>query len=142
MKLTILCVFLACTFPALGQNPLPVLKDGTVIDEKTEFRHDGPLLIAGKVKLKGISLDLRGPTTLAPGADLELDDVHIRVSDPPGSPNGTSGLLCDGPAKISIRHSTLTVEGGPRGRSLSDDELGISSGSCSGQAYGLHDFRT
>jgi hypothetical protein len=111
MKLTILGVFLACTFPALGQNPLPALKDGTVIDEKTEFRHDGPLLIAGKVKLKGISPDLRGPTTLAPGAHLELDDVHIRVSDPPGSPNGTSGLLCDGPAEISIRHSSLTVEG-------------------------------
>jgi hypothetical protein len=112
MKYALLCFLLTLAFPAFGQKTLPDLKDGTVIDEKTEFRHDGLLLISGHVKLKSISLDLRGPVTVAAGADLELDDVHIKVSDPPASPNGTSNLRCAGPAKISIRSSTMTTEGG------------------------------
>lgn len=111
MKYTLLCFLLTLAFPAFGQKTLPDLKDGTVIEEKTEFRHDGPLTISGRVKLKGISLDLRGPITVAAGADLELDDVKIKVSDPPASPNGTSGLHCDGPAKISIHRSTMIPEG-------------------------------
>jgi hypothetical protein len=112
MKPAHLCLFLAIASSALGQKALPQLKDGTVIDEKAEFRHDGPLLIAGRVKLKGISLDLRGPITVSAGAELELDGVNLRVADPPSSPNGTSGLHCEGPAKITIHNSTMTVEGG------------------------------
>lgn len=112
MKWTWLSFLLALASPALGQKTLPDLKDGTVIDEKTEFRHDGPLTVSGHVKLKGVSLDLRGPVTVASGADLELEDVKIQVSDPPASPNGTSGLHCDGPAKISIHRSTMVPQGG------------------------------
>ena len=96
---------------ARAQAPLPALRDGTVLDERAEFRQEGPLRIAGRVKLKGISLDLRGPVTLAAGADLELDDVTIKVSDPPGSANGTSGLHCEGPARIKINHSSMRAEG-------------------------------
>jgi hypothetical protein len=111
MKCIFLFFALIFAFPAFGQKPLPDLKDGTVIDEKTEFRHDGPLTVSGNVKLKGISLDLRGPITVASGADLELEDVNIRVSDPPDSPNGTSSLHCEGSAKIAIRRSTMIPEG-------------------------------
>lgn len=111
MKWPLLCFVLTLALPAFGQKALADLKDGTVIDEKTEFRHDGPLTISGRVKLRGISLDLRGPITVASGADLELDDVNIKVSDPPDSPNGTSGLRCDGPAKIHIHHSTMIPQG-------------------------------
>jgi hypothetical protein len=111
MKSALVHFFLILAFPAFGQKTLPALVDGTVIDEKTEFRHDGPLLIRGRVRLKGISLDLRGPITVASGADLELEDVNIKVSDPPGSPNGASGLRCEGPAKIRIHRSTASAEG-------------------------------
>src|SRR6185437_2436228 len=112
MKWASLCFLLTLTIPAFGQKNLPDLNDGTVIDEKTEFRHDGPLTVSRRVKLKGISLDLRGPINMASGADLELEDVNIQVSDPPDSPNGTSGLRCDGPAKISIHRSTMVPQGG------------------------------
>ena len=112
MKWASLCFLLTLAIPAFGQKTLPDLKDGTVIDEKTEFRHDGPLTVSGHVKLKGVSLDLRGPISVASGADLELENVNIQVSDPPDSPNGTSGLHCDGPAKISIHRSTMVPQGG------------------------------
>jgi hypothetical protein len=111
MKSAFLYLFLTVAFPALGQKTLPALKDGTVIDEKAEFRHDGSLSIAGHVKLKGISLDLRGAIMVASGADLELEDVHIKVSDPPASTNGASGLRCEGPAKIRVHRSTMTAVG-------------------------------
>lgn len=112
MKSASLYLFLlTLAFPAFGQRNLPALKDGTVIDEKATFRQDGPLLIAGRVKLRGISLDLRGAITVASGADLELENVTIKVSDPPRSPNGSSGLRCEGPAKITIHRSTMTAEG-------------------------------
>ncbi len=112
MKLAPFYTILVLAIPSFGQKALPELKDGTVINEKAEYRHDGSLQISGHVKLRGIALDLRGPVTVAAGADLELDDVHIKVSDPPASPNGTSNLRCAGPAKISIRSSTMTTEGG------------------------------
>jgi hypothetical protein len=111
MKSAFFCLLLTFALPAVGQTNLPALKDGTVIDERAAFRHDGPLLIGGRVKLKGISLDLRGPITVASGADLELEDVNIKVSDPPGSPNGTSGLRCEGPAKITVHRSSMSGEG-------------------------------
>lgn len=107
----LMCFLIMLTVFARGQKTLPPLKDGVVIDEKTDFRHDGALLISGHVKLKGISLDLRGPVTVSAGAELELDDVKLKVSDPPTAPNGTSGLRCEGPAKITIRKSTMTAEG-------------------------------
>lgn len=62
--------------------------------------------------MQGIDLDLRGPVTLASGTELELENVSIRVSDPPDSPNGTSALHCEGPVQISIRHSKMTTVGG------------------------------
>src|ERR1700680_1348231 len=111
MKSALLCLLTMLAFQAFAQKTMPELKDGTVIDEKMEYQHNGPLLISGRVKLRGISLDLRGPITVASGADLELEDVHIKVSDPPASPNGTSSLRCAGPAKITIRKSTMTTEG-------------------------------
>ena len=112
MKLaTFLFLLLTSTSIAVGQKTLPVLKDGTVVDEKTDFRQDGPLHIEGHVKLKGISLDLRGPITVAAGADLTLEDVKIKVSDPPGAANGTSGLQCEGPANITILRSTMAAKG-------------------------------
>jgi hypothetical protein len=48
---------------------------------------------------------------VAAGAELELEDANIRVSDPPASANGTSGLRCEGPAKIKIHRSTMTAVG-------------------------------
>jgi len=111
MKSALLFFFLMLRVPAIGQRPLPALDDGTVVDEKAEFRHDGQLRVSGHVKLKGLSLDLRGPITLAAGAELELEDVHIKVSDPPASANGTSGLGAEGPAKLNIHRSTMTAVG-------------------------------
>lgn len=100
-----LCVFV---LPALAQKSLPSLTDGTVINETGTYRHDGPLHISGHVRIQGIDLDLRGPITLAAGTDLELENVTLRVSDPPDSPNGTSSLQCEGPVNITIRHSKMT----------------------------------
>lgn len=111
MKLVSCAWLLILSLPAVAQKPLPVLKDGTVIDDTGSYRHDGPLVVEGKVRIRGITLDLRGAITVAAGADLQLEGVHIRVSDPPGASNGTSSLRCAGPAAITIRHSTMTVEG-------------------------------
>jgi len=111
MKTAFLYLFLTVAFPAFGQKSLPAWKAGTVIDEKADYRHDGSLSIAGRVKLKGISPDLRGAITVASGADLELEDVYIKVSDPPASPNGASRLRREGPAKIRIHRSTMTALG-------------------------------
>ena len=132
LKSTFLLLLLAVALPTPAQKTLPELRDGTVIDgtvieERSDYRHDGPLRIGGRVKLKGISLDLRGPVTVAPGATLELEDVDLRVSDPPHSPNGTSGLRCEGLAKIIVRRSTMVPEGsahpmwGLRGEVTVDD---------------------
>ena len=94
--------------PALAQKSLPPLTDGTTIKETGTYRHDGPLHISGHVRIQGIDLDLRGPITLAAGTDLELEDVTLRVSDPPDSANGTSSLHCEGAVNITIRHSKMT----------------------------------
>src|SRR6185437_2131569 len=69
------------------------------------------LFVRGKVTLKRMTLDLHGPIRVAEGATLELDDVHLVISDPDGTPNGTSGLHCDGPAHIIIRRSTMVPAG-------------------------------
>jgi hypothetical protein len=102
---------LLLSVPVLAQTPLPPLKDGTVINDKGSYRHDGALHIDGHVKLQDIDLDLRGPITVAAGANLEFENVRINVSDPPHSANGTSGLRCEGPATITIRHSKMAAIG-------------------------------
>ena len=111
MKSISLCLFLLVALPAPAQKSLPDLKDGTIIHEKSEYRHDGPLRIEGRVKIQGAEIDLRGPITVAAGADVEFEDVKLRVSDPINSANGASGLRCEGPAKITIRHSSMAVVG-------------------------------
>jgi hypothetical protein len=90
---------------------LPPLYDGVAVSGPGRFRHDGELLVTGHVTLRKLSLDLRGPVRLAAGATLELDGVDITVSDPRGTPNGTSNLRCDGPAHVMIRRSRMAPVG-------------------------------
>jgi hypothetical protein len=97
--------------PVRAEKPLPALHDGVVLSGPGEFRHDGELLVQGKVTLKQMTLALHGPIRVAAGATLEFDHVHIVVSDPDGAPNGTSGLRCEGPAHIIVRHSTMAPAG-------------------------------
>lgn len=111
MRLVPLFLLFFGSLPGLAQKPLPPLKDGTVINEKAANRHDGPLHIEGRVRIQGIDLDLRGPITVDAGADLELQNVNIQVSDPPHSANGASGLRCAGPARITIRNSRMSASG-------------------------------
>lgn len=96
---------------ARAEQPLPALGDGAVISGPGEFRHDGELFVQGKVTLKHMALALHGPIRLAEGATLELDDVHLVVSDPDGAPNGSSGLRCEGPAHVIVRRSTMAPVG-------------------------------
>jgi hypothetical protein len=109
--LPVFLAVLAIAANAVGQKPLPPLQDGTLIAGPGEFRHDGELFVEGKVTLSTLTLHLHGPIRLAAGATLELNDVHLTVSDPDGAPNGTSGLACDGPAHVVIRRSTMTPVG-------------------------------
>jgi hypothetical protein len=112
IRLCLLTVYLpAISLPAVGQKMLPPLKDGAVVQETGTYRHDGPLRIEGKVKLSGIDLDLRGPVTVAAGADVEFDHLNLQVSDAVDAANGASGLHCEGPARITIRNSKMTVTG-------------------------------
>jgi hypothetical protein len=91
--------------------PLPALRDGSVISGPGSFRQDEKLTIEGHVSLRNLTLELRAPVRLAPGATLELSDVHIVLSDPPGSANGTSNLICDGPGHVVIHNSTMHPSG-------------------------------
>jgi hypothetical protein len=106
MKRALPIVFLASAIAA-AQAPLPPLHDGAVLAGPGEFRHDGELFIQGKVAIRNMTLDLHGPIRVAAGASLDLDCVHLVVSDPDGAPNGTSGLKCEGPAHLTVRHSTM-----------------------------------
>jgi len=110
LRLSLLAPF---CFPAIAfaEKPLPPLHDGAVISGPGEFRHDGELFVSGKVTLKQMKLALHGPIRVAAGATLELDDVHLLISDPEGAPNGTSGLRCEGPAHVIVRHSTMDPAG-------------------------------
>ena len=96
---------------AKAEKPLPPLHDGVVLTGPGEFRRDGELRIEGKVTLKQMTLALHGPIRVAAGATFELDDVHLVISDPDGAPNGTSGLRCEGPAHVIVRHSTMAPAG-------------------------------
>lgn len=104
-------VVLSLSISMAAQKPLPPLKDGTVIDDGAAYRHEGQLRIEGRVRLRNIDLDLRGPVIITTGADLEIENVQIQVSDPPGTANGTSGLRTEGPAQITIRNSKMSVTG-------------------------------
>ena len=110
MALTV-CGLVFCATAARAQKSLPPLTDGTVVSEKAEYRHDGLLRISGHVKLEGISLDLRGPIQMAAGSDFEIRDVNIKVSDQPETANGSSSLRCEGPVKLTITNSSLSVVG-------------------------------
>lgn len=106
-----LVVLLWASIPLRAQRALPALHDGAVLSGPGEFRHDGELLVQGHVTLRNMTLQLHGPIRVAAGATLELRDVHLLVSDPEGAPNGTSGLRCEGPAHVIVRHSTMAPVG-------------------------------
>ncbi len=93
------------------ETPLPPLHDGIVVSGPGQFRQDGELRIEGHVTLRHLSLDLHGPIRVAAGANFELDDVAITVSDPDGAPNGTSGLRCEGPAHLIVHDSKMAPVG-------------------------------
>lgn len=100
-----------CALACAGEQPLPPLHEETIVSGPGEFRHDGELVVQGKVTLKQMTLALHGPIRVVAGATLELDDVHLVISDPDGAPNGTSGLRCEGPARIIVRHSVMAPAG-------------------------------
>lgn len=102
---------LALSALVFAERPLPPLHDGSVMSGPGEFRHDGELFVQGKVSLRQMTLALHGPIRVAAGATLEFDDVNLIISDPDGAPNGTSGLSCEGPAHIIVRHSTMAPAG-------------------------------
>jgi hypothetical protein len=107
----VLLALLAIPAIVIAQKPLPPLQDGVVIAGPGEFRHDGELLVQGKVTLSNMTLHLHGPIRVAANSTLELNDVHLMVSDPDGAPNGTSGLTCEGPVHVLVRRSTMTPVG-------------------------------
>lgn len=110
MRIGLLAFLLAIA--AFGsERSLPPVHDGSVIAGPGQFRHDGPLRIAGHVTLRNLTLDLRGPIRVASGATFQLEHVHLIVSDPPGAPNGTSGLNCEGPAHVIVHSSTMKPAG-------------------------------
>jgi hypothetical protein len=108
----LLC-FAAITLPsfAIVETPLRPVHDGAVLTGPGEFRHDGELFIQGKVTLRQMTLALHGPIRVSAGAILELDDLHLVVYDPDGAPNGASGLRCEGPAHVIVRHATMAPAG-------------------------------
>lgn len=106
-------LFACLCLPAVvsAQRPLPALHDGSILSGPGEFRHEGELYIQGKVRLTEMTLALHGPIRLSAGATLEFDKVRLVISDPEGAPNGTSGLRCEGPAHVIVRHSTMAPAG-------------------------------
>lgn len=90
---------------------MPALTDGVTVTGPAKFRHDGLLLVRGKVALRNLDLDLRGSIRVASGSQLELDNVRLLVSDPPGAQNGVSGLNPDGAFTLIVRHSTMEPVG-------------------------------
>jgi hypothetical protein len=109
----LLLILLLLPLGALAsERQLPTLHDGSVVSGPGQYRHDGKLELQGAVTLRNMTLDLRGPITLAAGATLWLENVHLLVSDPPGTANGTSNLRCQGPVHVIIRDSTMAPSGG------------------------------
>jgi hypothetical protein len=110
----VLILLVLVMFPgiaAVAETPLPTLHDGSVISGPGEFRHNGELKISGKVVLSHLTLNLHGPIVVDEGATLDLNDVHLIISDPPDRPNGTSGLRCLGPAAVILKDSTMEPAG-------------------------------
>ncbi|MDE3201245.1 MAG: hypothetical protein KGN79_10035 [Acidobacteriota bacterium] len=95
----------ACA-PGGAQTELPALHDGLVVVGGS-YRHDGSLVVQGRLTLRNLTLELHGPIEVMSGARLELDRVALTVADPPGAANGISGLNCKGPAHIVVRNSTM-----------------------------------
>jgi hypothetical protein len=108
---SLVLLLLANSALAAAERPLPPLRNGSVLAGPGDFRQDGELFVRGTVTLEHMTLHLHSRIRVATGATLNLDHVNLIVSDPPGAPNGTSGLDCDGPAHIIVRHSTMTPEG-------------------------------
>jgi len=104
-------MLLSMASPLFAQMPLPSLHDGAVLSGPGEFQHQGELFVQGRVTLRNMTLHLRGPIRVATGAALQIENVHLLVSDPAGAPNGTSGLRCEGPAHVIIRESTMAPVG-------------------------------
>ena len=90
-----------------GVRPLPSLHDGVEVSGPGIFEQDEKLNIAGHVVLRNLTLNLGAPIRIASGATLELSGVHLIVSDPPGTANGTSNLSCEGPIHLIIHDSTM-----------------------------------
>lgn len=95
-----------------AERRLPPLHDGSVVSGPGQYRQEGKLELQGRIALRNLTLELRGPITLAAGTTLRLENVHLLVSDPPGTANGTSNLRCQGPAHVIIRDSTMAPSGG------------------------------
>jgi hypothetical protein len=106
-----LALLLSIASPLLAQRALPLLYDGTVLSGPGEFWHEGELLVQGSVTLRNLTVHLNGPIRVAEGATLQIENVHLLVSDPAGAPNGMSGLRCEGPARVIIRQSTMAPVG-------------------------------
>ena len=123
--------------PLLAQTALPSLHDGAVLSGPGEFRHDGELLVQGRVTLRNLTLHLHGAIRVAEGATLEFENVHLLVSDPAGSPNGTSGLRCEGPARIIIRQSTMAPLGSAHPMWLLKGELDLNGFSTTNSEFHL-----
>ena len=123
---------------AVAQKPLPPLHDGATLTGPGDFRHDGELLVQGKVALKNMTLHLHGPIRVVAGATLLLDDVHLEISDPDGAPNGTSGLRCDGPAHVIVRHSTMTPAGSAHPMWLLQGDVEVDSFSTTNSEFHLN----
>jgi hypothetical protein len=97
--------------PEAGARPLPPLRDGAVISGPGAFVQAGDLTMEGAVTLRDLTLHLTGRTRVREGAHLTLQGVHLVVSDPPGAPNGTSSLLCEGPARLHVAGCSLRAVG-------------------------------
>ncbi len=108
---TIGVLLLGCVAASGAEKPLPALVDGTVVSGPGHFSHEGTLTVQGKVRLRNLDLDVRGPIRVAAGSTLELDSVHLFISDPPETRNGLSGLDCDGPITLKIRNSSMVPVG-------------------------------
>jgi len=109
--LALACGLLTPLLAFAAEKPLPPLHDGVVVTGPGDFRHDGELFIDGHVSLSNLVLDLHGPIRVAAGATFELHNVDLTISDPPGAPNGTSGLRCEGPAHVIVRDSKMAPAG-------------------------------
>jgi hypothetical protein len=141
MRSAALFALLALPAFASAQPPLPALHDGAVIAGPGEFRHDGELFVRGVVTLRNLTLDLHGPIRVAAGATLELDDVHLRVSDPEGAPNGASGLRCEGPAHLIVRRSTMGPEGAAHPMWLLQGDLEVDDFTTTNSEFHLKQVR-